>query len=190
MRMAEIHRFSSRRQRLDHTFLANRLKGATSYKRIAGYFRSSIFELVGEEIADIPHVQMVCNSELDAADVVVYVHVELRSSVGPSGRLQFMSAGGGRRYLRVSVEPGGQSWGDVLSRRHELTAVLAHELQHATEVAAATAVVDMAGFRELYRSIGIRLDAGVFDTVAARLVGERVLSELRTRERGVCLEEL
>src|SRR5215813_11732237 len=73
--MAEIHRFSSRRQRLDHTFLANRLKGAMSYKRIAGYFRSSIFELIGEEIANIPHVQIVCNSELDAADVVVSKHV-------------------------------------------------------------------------------------------------------------------
>ena len=44
--MAEIHRFSSRRQRLDHSFLVNRLKGAKSYKRIAGYFRSSIFELI------------------------------------------------------------------------------------------------------------------------------------------------
>jgi hypothetical protein len=73
--MAEIHRFSSRRQRLDRSFLANRLKGAKSYKRIAGYFRSSIFELVGEEIADIPRVQIVCNSELDAADVVVSQHV-------------------------------------------------------------------------------------------------------------------
>src|SRR5262245_32227929 len=75
MRMAEMHRFSSRRQRLDHSFLANRLKGAKSYKRIAGYFRSSIFELVGEEIANIPHVQIVCNSELDVADVVVSKHV-------------------------------------------------------------------------------------------------------------------
>ena len=73
--MAEIHRFSSRRQRLDHAFLANRLKGAKSYKRIAGYFRSSIFELVGEELADIPHIQIVCNSELDAADVAVSKHV-------------------------------------------------------------------------------------------------------------------
>lgn len=70
-----INRFSSRQQRLDHTFLANRLKGAKSYRRIAGYFRSSIFELVGEEIADIPCVQIVCNSELDAADVVVSKHV-------------------------------------------------------------------------------------------------------------------
>jgi hypothetical protein len=73
--MPEIRRFSSRRQRLDHAFLANRLKGAKSYRRIAGYFRSSLFELVGEELADIPCVQMVCNSELDAADMAVSKHV-------------------------------------------------------------------------------------------------------------------
>ena len=69
--MINIHRFSSRRQRLDHAFLSARLKAAKSYRRIAGYFRSSIFELVGEEIASIAKVQIVCNSELDAADVVV-----------------------------------------------------------------------------------------------------------------------
>src|SRR5437016_3577103 len=73
--MPEINRFSSRRQRLDRAFLANRLKGAKSYRRIAGYFRSSIFELVGEEIAAIPQVQIVCNSDLDAADIVVSQHV-------------------------------------------------------------------------------------------------------------------
>ncbi len=66
-----IRRFSSLRTRLDHAFLRDRLTSARSYKRIAGYFRSSIFELVGEEIAAIPKVQIVCNSELDAADVVI-----------------------------------------------------------------------------------------------------------------------
>ena len=71
----DINRFSSRRQRLDHAFLSPRLKAPRSYKRIAGYFRSSIFELVGEEIAGIPKVQIVCNSELDAADVAVSKHV-------------------------------------------------------------------------------------------------------------------
>jgi hypothetical protein len=70
-----INRFSSRRQRLDHVFLSARLKNAKSYKRIAGYFRSSIFELVGEEIESIPEVQIVCNSELDAADVAISKHV-------------------------------------------------------------------------------------------------------------------
>ncbi len=73
--MGTINRFSSRRQSLDHAFLSARLKEAKSYKRIAGYFRSSIFELVGEEIAAIPKVQIVCNSELDAADVLVSKHV-------------------------------------------------------------------------------------------------------------------
>ncbi len=73
--MATINRFSSRRQRLDHAFLADRLRGAKSYNRITGYFRSSIFELVGEEIASIPKVRIVCNSELDAADVAVSKHV-------------------------------------------------------------------------------------------------------------------
>src|SRR5216117_63495 len=73
--MPDISRFSSRRQRLDHAFLADRLKSAKSYHRIAGYFRSSIFELVGEEISNIPRVRIVCNSELDAADVAVSKHV-------------------------------------------------------------------------------------------------------------------
>lgn len=72
--MDTINRFSSRRQRLDHSFLKTRLQNAKSYKRIAGYFRSSIFELVGEEIATVGHVQIVCNSELDAADIAVSKH--------------------------------------------------------------------------------------------------------------------
>lgn len=72
--MTDINRFSSRRQRLDHAFLSARLKDAKSYKRIAGYFRSSIFELVGEELSGIPKIQIVCNSELDSADVVVSKH--------------------------------------------------------------------------------------------------------------------
>ena len=73
--MSDIRRFSSRRQRLDYAFLSAKLKGARSYRRIAGYFRSSIFELVGEEIAGISKVQIVCNSELDAADVAISKHV-------------------------------------------------------------------------------------------------------------------
>ena len=70
-----IHRFSSRRERLDHAFLSKKLAGAKSYRRIAGYFRSSIFELVGEEVAGIAKVQIVCNSERDAADVAISQHV-------------------------------------------------------------------------------------------------------------------
>lgn len=66
-----LHRFSSRTERLDTEFLAKSLHGAVKYFRIAGYFRSSIFELVGEEIAQIQEVKIVCNSELDLADFLV-----------------------------------------------------------------------------------------------------------------------
>jgi superfamily II DNA or RNA helicase len=69
--MDNITRFSSRRERLDRAFLIDQLRLAKSYKRIAGYFRSSIFELVGEEIAHIPDVRIVCNSELDASDITI-----------------------------------------------------------------------------------------------------------------------
>lgn len=67
--MSHISRFSSRREVLAEAFLAPQLKDARSYKRIAGYFRSSIFELVGEEVGAIPDVKVVCNSDLDIADV-------------------------------------------------------------------------------------------------------------------------
>lgn len=66
-----LRRFSSRNERLDTEFLAKSLQGAVKYFRIAGYFRSSIFELVGEEIAQIPEVKIVCNSELDLVDFLV-----------------------------------------------------------------------------------------------------------------------
>jgi len=66
-----IKRFSSRTERLDSEFLAKSLKDAIKYFRIAGYFRSSIFELIGEEIAKIPEVKIICNSELDSVDFQV-----------------------------------------------------------------------------------------------------------------------
>jgi hypothetical protein len=66
-----LTRFSSRQQRLSHVFLKDRLTNASTYKRIAGYFRSSIFELVAEEIATIDKVQIVCNSDLDPRDIAI-----------------------------------------------------------------------------------------------------------------------
>jgi hypothetical protein len=51
--------------------MKDRLAGARTYKRIAGYFRSSIFELVAEEIAGIDQVQIVCNSDLDPRDISI-----------------------------------------------------------------------------------------------------------------------
>ena len=66
-----ISRFSSRNQRLSHVFLKDRLKGAETYDRIAGYFRSSIFDLIHEEISTIGRVRIVCNADLDPRDLAV-----------------------------------------------------------------------------------------------------------------------
>ena len=66
-----LQRHSSRRNRLDHAVLAQRLEGAVSYDRIAGYFRSSLFEVAGEAIAKVTGpVRIICNSDLDPQDLV------------------------------------------------------------------------------------------------------------------------
>lgn len=66
-----IQRYSSRLQKLDHVFLREKLKGAKRYRRIAGYFRSSLFELIHEELASIDDVRIVCNADLDPRDIGV-----------------------------------------------------------------------------------------------------------------------
>ena len=66
-----IYRYSSRRRRLDSTFLNKKLKGALSYDRIAGYFNSSILEIAGEAIEEIQGcVRVVCNAEMQKEDAV------------------------------------------------------------------------------------------------------------------------
>lgn len=65
-----IERFSSRRQALGPV-LAERLDRASRYLRIAGYFRSSLLEVVGEALDTVGEVRVVCNGDLDPYDVKV-----------------------------------------------------------------------------------------------------------------------
>ncbi len=66
-----IARHSSRRSPLDAEVLRARLAGASSYDRIAGYFRSSLFEIAGEELDAISGpIRIICNSDLDVRDVL------------------------------------------------------------------------------------------------------------------------
>lgn len=66
-----MHRHSSRRvPSLGKSFLAERLRGARSYDRIAGYFSSSILEVAGEELESMSgKARIICNSALDPDDV-------------------------------------------------------------------------------------------------------------------------
>ena len=72
-----IRRFSSRTHRLDSSFLLEHLKNARSYKRIAGYFTSSLFEVANELIESIPDVKIVCNVDIHPDDLKV---AQLRES--------------------------------------------------------------------------------------------------------------
>ena len=65
-----IERFSSRREALGDV-LTKRLTGASRYLRIAGYFRSSLLEVVGEALEGVGEIRVVCNGDLDPHDVKV-----------------------------------------------------------------------------------------------------------------------
>jgi len=65
-----VERFSSRREALGPVLTA-RLTGATRYLRIAGYFRSSLLEVVGEALESVTEIRVVCNGDLDPHDVKV-----------------------------------------------------------------------------------------------------------------------
>ena len=67
-----LKRFSSRKTDLGKQFLTDRLQGAVSYDRIAGYFCSSVLEIAGEAMEKVSgKVRIICNSGLVAADVRV-----------------------------------------------------------------------------------------------------------------------
>lgn len=51
--------------------LSARLGGAATYLRIAGYFRSSLLEVVGEALDSVADIRVVCNGDLDPYDVKV-----------------------------------------------------------------------------------------------------------------------
>lgn len=82
-----LGRFSSRRRPLHESFLNERMRQAQSYDRIAGYFRSSIFELAGEAFELIPGpVRIVCNTGLDERDVRTAAGQKQEFYAGASGR--------------------------------------------------------------------------------------------------------
>ena len=65
-----VERFSSRREALSD-ILSDRLKGASRYLRIAGYFRASLLDVVGEALESVGEIRVVCNGDLDPFDVRV-----------------------------------------------------------------------------------------------------------------------
>jgi hypothetical protein len=112
---------------------------------------------------------------LTASDVVVFVECERDPNVRGPGRLNFMVSAGGLRYVLIRLKP---------KQRAAAIAMLAHELQHAVEIAETPAIVDEQSLAREYARIGYRSRSAhsglAFDTKAAVEVGRRVVEELMT----------
>jgi hypothetical protein len=115
---------------------------------------------------------------LNRSDVVVYVRCQQDVARRDDGYLKFVGSAGGYRYLQAHIRYN-------TSRVHQI-ALIGHELFHATEIADAPAVIDVASFERQYSRIGfvsrtIRVGGGIaYDTHAAIRTGEQILRELST----------
>jgi hypothetical protein len=96
--------------------------------------------------------------ELAASDVLVYVDFQFDPPVA-RGTTTLVTASAHGRYLRIAV--------DVLLSPPDRLGVLAHELQHAVEIARDSSVRDDAALRALYKRIGWAVGRASFETQAA-----------------------
>ena len=114
-------------------------------------------------------------SRLSGADVVIYVRFS-RCPGDVPGCLLWASAAPGLRRVLIKLDPFGRS-------PNELTALLAHELQHALEVADAPEVRDLASFQKVFAGLGWKGAQG-FETAEAGDITKRVAAELGSRREA------
>jgi hypothetical protein len=115
-------------------------------------------------------------SRLEQTDVLVYiVHTPITDGGWEGHFLHRTTKIGGVRYLWIAIRP---------RRGHDrLIAVLAHELQHALEVAQVPEIQTGEQIRSLFEKIGYPCPGSCFETHAAVEMQQRVLAELRRRGR-------
>jgi hypothetical protein len=112
---------------------------------------------------------------LACSDIIVYVEITASPEI-PTARTKLVAAAGETRFLRIGISARVTS-GD-------LAAFLAHELQHAVEIAEHEEVRDEPGVRRLYLAIGRATGADSFETDAAKDVELAVRQELRHKIGG------
>ncbi len=120
--------------------------------------------------------------EVSASDLIVYVsRTELQGTL--RGALRFVGAGAdGGRYLLIELDDDVGNDLDGAGDRTAGIATLAHELQHALEVADAEDVQDPGSFDAFYTEVGVWHRHDVVDTPAARTVGAQVYFEMTGRK--------
>ena len=115
---------------------------------------------------------------INASNVVVYVLCESDPNARTGGRLNFVGAGGDVRYVAIRLKK--------FSSRAVRIAMLAHELQHAVEIADTPSIVDEESLVRAYERMGnskFNADGRMtFDTSSAVETGYRVLAEVSAGE--------
>jgi len=135
--------------------------------------------LIDEATEASPTVRALIG-RLNISDVVVYVACEYDPRIRATGRLNFLTAAGGLRYVVIHLK--------ARPSRIKAIATLAHELQHAVEIVDNPSIVDGTSLAREYERIGYRshsVHGTAFDTKEAVEVGRRVVEELGTRSRPV-----
>lgn len=108
--------------------------------------------------------------ELQATDVILFVRTATDLRPQTSGRIMLLASTSEGRYLRADLRRE--------LPRVELIAALAHEMQHALEIARHNTVRDEHAVRTLYGLIGQEARQHSFETAAAQAVSLRVRAEL------------
>jgi hypothetical protein len=116
------------------------------------------------------HTFLTLAEALEASDVIVYFEATPYMDARFRGRVHFMGASGGYRYLRIQVR--------TALNRYDIIASIAHEMQHAVEIADHPEVISEGSLAELYRRIGDEHDWCMFETDAAQQAGRAVRAEI------------
>ena len=134
-------------------------------------------ELLGGALATSPTIRALVD-RLEHSDVIVYLVRDNLTAWALEGKTTFIAARGNVRYVRITI-----AW-ERGRRRH--VATLAHELQHAVEIADAPTVIDEASLEREYERIGCQRaphypGRRAFDTDAAMAAGDRAWREFDAR---------
>jgi hypothetical protein len=112
-------------------------------------------------------------AQLESSNVIVHIVTSAQMPDGIGGTTRFVTSRGGYRYLRITLGAG-------LPLRQR-SAILAHELQHAWEVARSPAT-DIGAIKRLFEDEGHRAGE-YYETRAAIAVERTVLIELLAGRR-------
>jgi len=123
--------------------------------------------LIDEATVTSPIVNRLI-AQLQRSDTIVYVEMTGSPEI-PRARTILAAASRDVRFLRISIS--------VLIPPIERVPLLAHELLHATEIAAAIEARDEAGIRHLYQRIGLRGGSDRWETREAAEVERQVRAE-------------